>query len=86
MPFLSSIFLRRLLLPGVHHNAVLRATLAEYKKQLVECEFQALTTDGLKKEILSAIEHEVVVFISGKSYCSILHFVFPSDSGRINLA
>ncbi|XP_028775188.1 nuclear pore complex protein NUP160 [Neltuma alba] len=75
VPFVSSIFLRRLLLPGVHHNAVMHATLVEYKKQLVESEFQALTSDGLKKEILSAIEHEVgtekmSIFQCWKYFCT----------------
>ncbi|KAK4272851.1 hypothetical protein QN277_021350 [Acacia crassicarpa] len=75
VPFVSSIFLRRLLLPGVHHNAVLHATLVEYKRQLVESEFQVLTTDGLKKEILSAIEHEVgtekmSIFQCWKYFCT----------------
>ncbi|XP_054791802.1 nuclear pore complex protein NUP160-like isoform X2 [Prosopis cineraria] len=75
VPFVSSIFLRRLLLPGVHHNSVLHATLIKYKKHLVESEFQALTTDGLKKEILSAIEHEVgtekmPIFQCWKYFCA----------------
>ncbi|XP_019461186.1 PREDICTED: nuclear pore complex protein NUP160 [Lupinus angustifolius] len=59
LPFVSSIFLRKLLLPGVHHNAALHATLVEYGRHLVESELQTLTADGLKKEILSLIEHEV---------------------------
>ncbi|KAK7277510.1 hypothetical protein RJT34_22524 [Clitoria ternatea] len=59
LPFVSSIFLRRLLLPGIHHNATLYATLAEYGRHLGESELQTLTADGLKKEILSLIEHEV---------------------------
>ncbi|RYR42511.1 hypothetical protein Ahy_A08g038982 isoform C [Arachis hypogaea] len=59
VPFVSSIFLRRLLLPGVHHNVALHATLAEYSRHLPESELQALTADGLKKEVLSLIEHEV---------------------------
>ncbi|KAK3022159.1 hypothetical protein RJ639_045354, partial [Escallonia herrerae] len=62
-PFLSSIFLRKLLLPGVHHNTVLRATLQDYNKHLTDSEFYSLTGDGLKEEILSVIEHEGV---SGK--------------------
>jgi nuclear pore complex protein Nup160 len=63
LPFVSSIFLRRLMLPGVHHNAALHATLAEYNRHLGESDLQALTADGLKKEILSLIEHEVFVVI-----------------------
>ncbi|KAM7250291.1 hypothetical protein ACFE04_022174 [Oxalis oulophora] len=57
-PFVSSIFLRRLLLPGVYHSVVLRATLMDYNKQWIDSDFQALTVDGLKKEILSVIELE----------------------------
>ncbi|XP_059648344.1 nuclear pore complex protein NUP160 isoform X2 [Cornus florida] len=74
--FLSSIFLRRLLLPGVHHNAVLRATFQDYNKHLTDSEFHSLTVDGLKKEILSLIEHEgvsenpVSVLYCWKTFCS----------------
>lgn len=59
-PFVSSIFLRRLLLPGVHQITVLRTTLQDYNKHLTDSEFYSLTVDGLKKEILSLIEHEGV--------------------------
>ncbi|KAL2323239.1 hypothetical protein Fmac_027618 [Flemingia macrophylla] len=68
LPFVSSIFLRRLLLPGVRHNATLYATLVEYSRHLGESELQTLTADGLKKEILSLIEHEV-----GSEKVSLLH-------------
>ncbi|KAK7345518.1 hypothetical protein VNO77_16122 [Canavalia gladiata] len=68
VPFVSSIFLRRLLLPGVLHNATLYATLVEYGRHLSESELQTLTSDGLKKEILSLIEHEV-----GSEKVSLLH-------------
>lgn len=57
--FVSSIFLRRLLLCGVHQNTVLRATLQDYNKHFSDSEFFSLTVDGLKKEILSLIENEV---------------------------
>ena len=59
LPFVSCVFLRRLLLPGVHQNATLYATLVEYSRHLGESELQTLTADGIKKEILSVIEHEV---------------------------
>lgn len=75
VPFVSSIFLRKLLLPGVHHNAALYATLAEYGRHLVESELRTLTADGLKKEILSVIEHEVIIVISIKSRISLLAFL-----------
>lgn len=61
MSFVSSIFFRRLLHPGVHHNIVLRATLLDYNRRWTDSEFQNLTVDGLKKEIISLIEHEVSV-------------------------
>ncbi|KAG4970554.1 hypothetical protein JHK84_036650 [Glycine max] len=65
---LSTNIDERLLLPGVHHNATLYATLVEYSRHLGESELQTLTTDGLKKEILSLIEHEV-----GSEKVSLLH-------------
>ncbi|WVY98721.1 hypothetical protein V8G54_030872 [Vigna mungo] len=68
LPFVSCVFLRRLLLPGVHHNATLYATLVEYSRHLSESELQTLTADGIKKEILSIIEHEV-----GSEKISLLH-------------
>ncbi|CAN1336369.1 Nuclear pore complex protein NUP160 [Linum perenne] len=58
VPFMSSIFLRRLLVPGVHHSNVLRSTLLDYNKQWTETEFQSLTADGLKKEISSLVDDE----------------------------
>lgn len=64
MPFISSIFLRRLLHPAVHHNSVLRATLLDYNRHLTDSEFQSLTVDGLRKEIVSLIEHEVYFDLS----------------------
>ena len=63
VPFVSSIFLRRLLCPGIHHNMSLRATLLDYNRHWSDSEFQSLTADGLKKEILSLIEHEVLVVL-----------------------
>ncbi|GAV86384.1 Nup160 domain-containing protein [Cephalotus follicularis] len=59
-PFISSIFLRRLLDPGVHHNNVLRATFLDYNKHWTDSEYQSLTVDELRKEILSIIENEGV--------------------------
>jgi hypothetical protein len=58
--FVSSIFLRRLLCPGVHHNISLRATLLDYNRHWTDSEYQSLTADRLKKEILSLIESEVL--------------------------
>ncbi|KAK4566003.1 hypothetical protein RGQ29_002278 [Quercus rubra] len=75
VPFVSSIFLRRLLCPGIHHNMSLRATLLDYNRHWSDSEFQSLTADGLKKEILSLIEHEgstenPSVFYCWKNFCT----------------
>lgn len=59
--FISSIFLRRLLQPGVYQSAAMRATVLDHKKYLSGYEFQSLTTAGLKKEILTLIESEVII-------------------------
>ncbi|KAF6155230.1 hypothetical protein GIB67_019756, partial [Kingdonia uniflora] len=56
VPFVSSIFLGRLLQPGVHQNAALSATIQDFNKHWTESEFQSLTVDGLKKELFSLIE------------------------------
>uniref|UniRef100_A0A0D9VC52 Uncharacterized protein n=1 Tax=Leersia perrieri TaxID=77586 RepID=A0A0D9VC52_9ORYZ len=56
--FISSMFLRRLLQPGVNHCSTLRETLLEHKRFLSDSDFQSLTTSGLRKEILSTIEQE----------------------------
>ncbi|KAF5204861.1 Nuclear pore complex protein [Thalictrum thalictroides] len=64
VPFVSSIFLRRLLQPGIYQNATLRATVHDYNKLWSDSEFQSLTVDGLKKEIFSLIEGEVAVPMS----------------------
>ncbi|XP_077233386.1 SUPPRESSOR OF AUXIN RESISTANCE1 isoform X2 [Tasmannia lanceolata] len=76
VPFVSSIFLRRLLHPGVPQNAALRATMQDHNKHLSDSEFQSLTVNGLKKEILSIIEFEGVaespisVIYYWKKFCS----------------
>ncbi|PHT62214.1 hypothetical protein T459_33953 [Capsicum annuum] len=57
-PFVSSVYLRRLLLPGVYHRNVLRVTLRDFSKHFTDSEFDSLTVDGLKNEILSVIQHE----------------------------
>ncbi|XWS20630.1 hypothetical protein CRYUN_Cryun31cG0119100 [Craigia yunnanensis] len=75
VPFVSSIFLHRLLHPGVYHNIVLRATLLDYSKHWTDNEFQLLTVDGLKTEILSLVENESVaespisIFQGWKNFC-----------------
>ncbi|KNA07445.1 hypothetical protein SOVF_171860 isoform B [Spinacia oleracea] len=63
--FVSSIFLRRLLHPGVYSSSVLRLTLEDYDKRWTDNEFQALTIDELSREILLLIEHEA---INGSSF------------------
>lgn len=74
--FISSIFLRRLLHPGVHNSSVFRFTLEDYDKHWTDNEFQALTVDGLRREILLLIEHEAVsgspfsAFKCWKEFCT----------------
>ncbi|KAL5789070.1 hypothetical protein ACOSQ2_003958 [Xanthoceras sorbifolium] len=76
VPFVSSIYLRRILHPGVHHNSVLRATLLDYNRHYTDSEFLSLTVDGLRKEIISLIEHEdtaespLSIFCAWKSFCT----------------
>ncbi|KAM3290886.1 nuclear pore complex protein isoform X2 [Capsicum chacoense] len=75
-PFVSSVYLRRLLLPGVYHRNVLRVTLRDFSKHFTDSEFDSLTVDGLKNEILSVIQHEVgadspiSVLQSWKTFCT----------------
>ncbi|KAL4564311.1 hypothetical protein LXL04_028371 [Taraxacum kok-saghyz] len=57
-PRVSSVFIRMLLLPGVFHSSVLRATLQDHSRHLTDSEFHSLIADGLKKEIVSIIEQE----------------------------
>lgn len=61
MGFISSIFLRRLLCPGIFHNVALRLTLLDHNKHWTDSEFQSLSLDHdeLKSEILLLVEHEV---------------------------
>ncbi|XP_068656473.1 nuclear pore complex protein NUP160 isoform X2 [Aristolochia californica] len=76
VPFISSIFLRRLLHPGVCQRAALRATLQDHSKHLTDSEFQSLSITALKREIFSVIENEgitenpVSVFYYWKNICS----------------
>ncbi|POO04174.1 Guanine nucleotide-binding protein, beta subunit [Trema orientale] len=73
---ISSIFLRRLLHPGVYHNIALRATFLDYNRHWSDSDFHLLTADGLKKEIVSLIEHEGVcenllsIYCSWKNFCA----------------
>ncbi|KAF3614407.1 hypothetical protein FXO38_35698 [Capsicum annuum] len=75
-PFVSFVYLRRLLLPGVYHRNVLRVTLRDFSKHFTDSEFDSLTVDGLKNEILSVIQHEVgadspiSVLQSWKTFCT----------------
>ncbi|KAG9439278.1 hypothetical protein H6P81_019443 [Aristolochia fimbriata] len=76
VPFISSIFLRRLLHPGVCQSDALRATLRDHSKHLSDSEFQSLSVAALKREIFSVIENEGVtenplsVFYYWKNICS----------------
>ncbi|PIN25902.1 Nuclear pore complex, Nup160 component [Handroanthus impetiginosus] len=75
-PFVSSVFLRSLLFPGVHCNAILRQTLGDYNKHFTDSEFGSLTVDGLKSEIMSLIEHQggsespVSILQCWKNFCA----------------
>ncbi|CAH2035197.1 unnamed protein product [Thlaspi arvense] len=70
MGFISSIFLRRLLCPGIFHNVALRLTLRDYNKHWTDSEFQSLSLDELKSEILLLVEHEV----TGETSISVFHW------------
>ncbi|XP_050215706.1 nuclear pore complex protein NUP160 isoform X2 [Mercurialis annua] len=74
VPFVSSIFLRRLLHPGVYHNFILRSTLLDYNRHWTDAEFQSLTVGGLKREVCSLIEHEAVGEIPTSMFSSWKHF------------
>ncbi|PKA58130.1 hypothetical protein AXF42_Ash019834 [Apostasia shenzhenica] len=68
--FISSIFLRRLLQPGVYHSAALRAILLDRKKYLSDIEFQSLSVAGVKKEISKVVHGEE----STVSSCSMVFY------------
>ncbi|XP_078447817.1 SUPPRESSOR OF AUXIN RESISTANCE1 isoform X2 [Wolffia australiana] len=55
---LSSIFLSRLLQPGVHQSNALRATILDYRKNLTDHAFQTLSVSDLRKELFSIIDSE----------------------------
>ncbi|EPS67092.1 hypothetical protein M569_07685 [Genlisea aurea] len=57
-PFLSSVFLHALLLPGVLCVPVLRQTLGSHNTTFTDLDFGSLTVDGLKREILSVINYQ----------------------------
>lgn len=58
VPFVSSIFLRRLLHPGIYQSAALRKTAHGYEKNWSDSEFHSLTMNGVKKQIFSLVEGE----------------------------
>ncbi|CAN8290175.1 unnamed protein product [Cochlearia groenlandica] len=76
MGFISSIFLRRLLCPGIFHNVALRLTLIDHNKHWTDSEFQTLNLDELESKILLLVEHEVTgetsisVFYWWKNFCT----------------
>ncbi|KAG0475193.1 hypothetical protein HPP92_014879 [Vanilla planifolia] len=53
--FISSIFLRRLLQPGIYQNAALRAVLLDWKKSFSDREFQSMSVADLRKEVFKII-------------------------------
>ncbi|KAI3923172.1 hypothetical protein MKW92_020270 [Papaver armeniacum] len=74
VPFVSSIFSRRLLHPGVHQNVTFRATIQDYNKYWTDSEFQSLSLDDLKQEMFSLIESEcenpISIVYCWKSFCA----------------
>ncbi|KAK9093640.1 hypothetical protein Scep_025109 [Stephania cephalantha] len=58
VPFVSSIFLRRLFQPGILQNIPLISTIKGYNKQCADTDFQSLTLHGLREEIFSVMECE----------------------------
>ncbi|XP_051132584.1 nuclear pore complex protein NUP160 [Andrographis paniculata] len=76
IPFISSVFMRVLLFPGVYCGTVLRRTLEDYNKYFTDSEFVSFTIGGLKAEILSIIEHQsgienpVAILQCWKNMCS----------------
>lgn len=69
MGFISSIFLRKLLCPGVFHDVALRLTLRDHNKHWTDSEFQSLSLDELKSEILLLVEQEVWFLHSSRVPC-----------------
>lgn len=61
-PSISSMFLRRLLQPGIFHGDVFRVVMLDYNRHLSDSEMRSLTIGGLKNEILSVTEQEVLVY------------------------
>ncbi|KAJ4895010.1 SUPPRESSOR OF AUXIN RESISTANCE1 [Raphanus sativus] len=70
MGFISSVFLRRLLCPGIFHTVALRLTLRDHNKHWTDSEFQSLSLDELKSEILLLVEEEV----TGETSISVFHW------------
>ncbi|XP_022572545.2 nuclear pore complex protein NUP160 isoform X1 [Brassica napus] len=70
MGFISSIFVRRVLCPGIYHNVALRLTLRDHNKHWTDSEFQSLSLDELKSEILLLVEQEV----TGETSISVFHW------------
>ncbi|XP_020582574.1 nuclear pore complex protein NUP160 [Phalaenopsis equestris] len=57
--FVSSIFLQRLLQPGICHNAALRAMLLDQRKYLSDFEFQSFSSADLRKEVFTVVNAEL---------------------------
>ncbi|KAL3676747.1 hypothetical protein R1sor_026695 [Riccia sorocarpa] len=56
--FVPSLFLRRLLQPGVRQHPALKEVLRGRKRQLTDFEIGSLTLDGLRKEVKASIDSE----------------------------
>ncbi|CAH8361275.1 unnamed protein product [Eruca vesicaria subsp. sativa] len=70
MGFISSIFLGRLLCLGIFDDVALRLTLRDHNKCWSDSEFQSLSLDELRREILSLVEQEV----TGETTISVFHW------------
>ncbi|KAK9145964.1 hypothetical protein Sjap_005867 [Stephania japonica] len=76
VPFVSSIFLRRLFQPGILQNIPLISTIKGYNKQCADTDFQSLTLHGLREEIFSLMEceggsgNQTSVICWWKNFCS----------------
>lgn len=78
---ISSVFLRRILQPGISLSSALSATIMDQKKYMTDYEVQSLSISGLKKELLSIIESEVSSLlalqnVSSSCYNTVLFLMF----------
>eukprot|EP01018_Ginkgo_biloba_P012784 Gb_36286 [translate_table: standard] len=76
-PSVSSLFVRRLLQPGIRQRLPLQEALESCKRHLSDSDFRSLTVEGLRKEILTVIESEgngdnqISLSYEWKNFCSL---------------